>query len=92
MTEDPASPAEQLAAANLLIDQIAGNAQRRWPKGKISKDDDGETAISIAADLNARVIRIQFSKPMVWLGLDLEEARYVRDVLNEKIAELEGLK
>jgi hypothetical protein len=71
-----------------LIDEIFGRAQRRWPDGRISGDDDGVTAYAIAADPQHRIVRIQFTKPMCWLGLDVKAARQLRDALDNKLSEL----
>lgn len=45
--------------------------------------------IVIAADSVNKLVLIHFSKPMTWLELTIQDARNLRDKLNEKIAELE---
>lgn len=70
------------------MDEIAGTANRQWPQGRINGEDDGETAFAIAADLGNKIVRIQFSKPMSWLGLDAEAARKLAAMLLEKAAEI----
>jgi hypothetical protein len=79
---------EEAANAQRFINEIMGQSKRRWPQGRISGDDDGESAYAIAADPQNRMVRIQFSKPMIWLGLSIKEAKHLRDMLDQKIAEL----
>jgi hypothetical protein len=79
---------EDAANQRRLIDEIFGRAQRQWPDGRISGDDDGVTAYAIAADIQHRMVRIQFTKPMLWLGLDVKSAKALRDMLDEKLSEL----
>lgn len=79
---------EDAANRKRLIDEIFGHAQRKWPDGRISGDDDGVTAYAIAADPANRIVRIQFTKPMLWLGLDVKSARQLRDALDDKLSEL----
>jgi hypothetical protein len=80
---------EDAANQKRLIDEIFGQAKRRWPDGRVSGDDDGETAYAIAADVENQLVRIQFTKPMIWLGLSVKDAKALRDMLNQKIVELE---
>ena len=79
---------EDFENQNRFFDEIANIAKRKWPGGRISGDDDGVTAYAIAADPENRIVRIQFTKPMCWLGLDIKSARKLRDSLDDKIAEL----
>lgn len=76
------------AARQRLMDEIFGRASLKWPQGQISKDDLGETAFAIATDTMNKVIRIHFTKPIVWIGLDKESAIKLRDILTQKIEEL----
>lgn len=55
----------------------------------ISTDDEGELQFAMALDRENNLIRIQFPKPVYWLGLDLQSATEIRDGLNEKIQQLE---
>jgi hypothetical protein len=79
---------EDAANQKRLIDEIFGQAKRQWPDGRISGDDDGVTAYAIAADHQHRLIRIQFTKPMLWLGLSVNDAKALRDMLDQKLAEM----
>jgi hypothetical protein len=77
------------SAQRRMIEEIIGQAQRKWPHGRVSGDDDGETAFAIAADPRYKIIRIQFTKPMNWLGLDVASAKQLIRLLTEKTEELE---
>src|SRR5262245_10830408 len=82
------SPKEQERVRRML-DEIAGTAERKWPHGRVSGDDDGETTFAIATDHRYKIVRIQFTKPMAWLGLDAKSARELSKMLTEKADELE---
>lgn len=71
-----------------LLNELQGKAERQWPHGRIAGEDDGESAYAIATDLERGVVRIQFTKPMQWIGLDIPSATALRDKLTEKINEL----
>lgn len=81
------SPQDE-AAQQRLIDEIFGRAKLKWPQGQCSPDDLGETAFAIAVDPSANIVRIHFTKPMTWLGLDKDSATKLRDLLTEKIGQL----
>jgi len=85
----PHSESEQNRNLRRFADEIAGTASREWPQGRISGDDDGVTAFAIAADPKNKIVRIQFSKPMLWLGLPVAEAKQLVQILGAKIKELE---
>lgn len=82
--EDP----EQAKRMQRLLDELQGKAQREWPHGRVSGDDDGESAFAVATDHRHGIIRIQFAKPMQWIGLDVKSATQFRDMLTNKIEEL----
>ncbi|MDP2651956.1 MAG: hypothetical protein Q8O94_02380 [bacterium] len=79
---------EEVERVRQMLDEISGG-ERKWPHGRVSDDDDGETTIAIMADLQYKIIRIQFTKPMAWLGLDVKSARELVRLLSEKAGELE---
>lgn len=81
------TPQEQNAKQR-LYDEIFGRAKLKWPHGQISNDDLGETAFAIAVDPEHNIVRIHFTKPMMWLGLDRKTAEAMRDLLDSKIKEL----
>lgn len=46
-------------------------ATGEFPQGKIDETDEGELQIAICYDPHADIIRIDFGKPVSWLGLDV---------------------
>jgi hypothetical protein len=63
---------------------------RTWSQGRVAADDDGDTSIAIAADPIHKIVRIQFSKPMLWIGFDAKAARQLAAKLIEKADQLES--
>ena len=53
----------------------------RYPMGQISPDDEGETNIGVAADVKNGVVRIQFSKPIVWLAMPPSHAKELAKII-----------
>lgn len=74
-----------------MLEEFLGKAQREWPDKRVSGDDDGVTAFAIAVDPVHKIIRIQFTKPVNWIGLDLETAENLNLLLAEKIRDLKHL-
>lgn len=74
-----------------LMEQSRGAAEQLFPDGKLNEGDEGELAYMIAADKKNQVIVIDFLKPVTWLGLDVESAESLRDLLTEKLMELRGI-
>jgi len=83
---------EQRELLKRLMDQGNGTSKREYPDGRLSGDDEGTLAYAIAADLRHQIIRIEFNKPVDWLGLDKDSAEALRDKLTEKLMELRGIK
>lgn len=82
---------EQTKLMQDYINEMHGKMKRRFPDSRVGPDDDGATTYAIASDPRHGIIRIQFTKPIVWLGLDRESAEQLRDSLDEKILELRGI-
>jgi 8-oxo-dGTP diphosphatase len=59
-----------------------------FPKGKIDPNDEGELQLAIAADLDNGVVRVDFGKPVAWLGLPPDEARTLGQMLIDKANQL----
>ncbi len=62
----------------------------QFPEGKAVVEDEGQSHFGIAVDPRARIIRIQFAEPVAWIGLDVESAKQLRDLLTSKISQLEN--
>ncbi len=60
----------------------------RFPRGKLKDDDEGELEVSIGI-LDSAVV-INFGKPITWIGLGVEEARGLAELLLKHASELEG--
>ena len=60
----------------------------RFPYGKVSEDDEGELRVAIGIDLSQGIVRIEFGKPVAWLGLPVNQARALSQMLLEKADEL----
>lgn len=79
-------PSDAFKTFRKQVDDL--NAAPSFPAGQISDEDMGETAFMIAADKTNGIIKIAFPKPMSWIGLGLQEARALQNLLAEKIREL----
>lgn len=62
--------------------------EKKYPKGKIRPDDEGELDIEVAIDKKSNRILINFNKPVHWIGLDAGAAKVLADTLKEKIKDL----
>jgi hypothetical protein len=62
---------------------------RKWPEGRISGDDDGETRIAISADVAHGVVLIAFEHPTPWIAMKPADARVLAAKIIEKSDELE---
>lgn len=51
-----------------------GKAQREFPQGRISGDDDGSITFKIGADSDKGVVAIEYSKPVTWVAMPPQEA------------------
>lgn len=67
-------------------------ATGRFPYGKADSDDEGELQMALAADHGNGIVRLQFGKPIGWLGLPSKEARDLAALLTEKADELDRRK
>lgn len=53
-----------------------------FPDGALDLDhDEGEIRLAIAADKKAGVVRVEFGKPLAWLGLPRQEAMQFAEVI-----------
>lgn len=63
------------------------STERRFPRGRLSQDDDGELEIAIGVANNAVVIN--FGRPVRWIGLGAFEAKTLAGLLLKHAADLE---
>lgn len=64
-------------------------ATGQFPQGKSDEHDEGELQMALAADHRAGIVRVEFGKPIGWLGLPAREARTLATLLIEKADELD---
>ncbi len=77
---------------DFLRESVTQSRLGQWPDGRVGHDDDGATTYAIATDVRHRIIRIQFPKPTLWIGLDQKSAEELRDHLDTRLLELRGIK
>lgn len=73
----------------LFVDEFMGKAQARFPMGQLDDSDHGETAFAIAADPVNKLIRIQYTKPVTWIGMYADDVRKFITLLEQKLKEIE---
>lgn len=56
-------------------------ATDKFPQGSLDETDEGEIRMAIAADATAGIVRIEFGKPVAWLGLPAREARELANLI-----------
>lgn len=59
-------------------------ATGRFPEGKLEDSDEGELQLGVAFDKLNGIVRIQFGKPVAWLGLSPSHAIEFAKILLEK--------
>lgn len=74
-----------------FIEEVFGVAKRQFPNGRIGAEDDGAMSYAVAADPKHGIVKIVFSKPTMWLGLDVASIDQLIDCLNEKKMVIRGL-
>ena len=58
-----------------------------FPMGKLNDDDQGGIKMAIAYDPIDGLVRVEFGKPVAWLGLPPNEAKALAAILLKKAAE-----
>ncbi len=64
-------------------------ATGNFPRGKADEHDEGELRMALAADPANAIVRIEFGKPIAWIGLSATDARELASALVEKAAEVD---
>jgi hypothetical protein len=49
-------------------------ASGKFPEGRLGPDDEGELTLAVAFDPRTNIVRIEFGKPVAWLGLPPKNA------------------
>jgi len=86
--DDPEMDRRMLEALNKATRGLGLGATGRFPEGKITKSDEGETRIAVAA-VDGKVV-IDLGKPTAWIGFTPELARNLAASLVKFAAEAEG--
>jgi len=74
-----------------FLAQLEGRARRNYSEGRVGPHDEGDLAFAIAVDPQRKIIIIDFGKPVDWIGMPLREAVQLREMLTEKIKELQAV-
>ena len=80
---------EEFEAQRRFVEQVLQVQQPSFPQGELSKEDEGELAFAVACDVKGQVVKIAFTKPVAWLGLDLVSCRNMIKLLQDKANALE---
>lgn len=56
-------------------------ATGQFPQGKVEDSDEGELRMGVAYDKLNGIVRVEFGKPVAWLGLPPPEARRLAELL-----------
>jgi predicted kinase len=54
-------------------------ATEKFPRGQLDESDEGEIQIAVATDSRQRIVRIEFGKPVAWLGFPADQARQLAE-------------
>lgn len=57
-----------------LMDQLKGQRKRNYPEGRLGPDDEGELTYAVGPDPEDGIVRLEFDKPVEWLGLPPQQA------------------
>ena len=55
-------------------EERAGKAQREFPQGRISGDDDGSITFKVGCDPDKNVVAIEYAKPVTWVAMSPKDA------------------
>jgi len=67
-------------------------ATGNYPQGKLTPEDEGEIQFGIAADSKTGKVVINFGKPVVWVGMQPEQAIALANSLREQAGKILGNK
>lgn len=67
--------------AAILRDGAPLGATGSFPQGVLEADDQGELRMAVAYDRRAGIVRVEFGKPVAWLGLPPNEAVALAETL-----------
>lgn len=65
---------EQKALFDRFLQERDGKANREFPNGRLSAEDDGSLTVVVSSDPDKDVVRIDFAKPTPWLAMPPQQA------------------
>ena len=65
-------------------EQIKPGPTGQYPEGRINMHDEGEIAISVAVDIQAQRVVVDFGKSIKWLAFNPDQARDMGRLLIDK--------
>lgn len=73
--------------------QVNGEAERSYSNGRKGANDDGDLAFVIASDRDEQIVKIDFGKPVAFIGMPPQQAvelaqmliRHARSIATEPI-------
>jgi len=57
-----------------FMDQVSGQEKRNYSQGRIGPDDDGDLTYVVRPDAEHEIVRLDFGKPVEWIGLPPQQA------------------
>lgn len=66
--------AELSPAETRELRQLALGATGKFPRGKLTDEDEGEIKIGIAYDQDTETVILDFGKPVTWIGFTRKQA------------------
>ena len=66
---------------NRFFTQRDGKANRQWPDGRVSGDDDGDTTFIISSDPDKGLVRVEFATPTAWVAMPPQQAMQFAELL-----------
>lgn len=69
-------------------DQVERRTKRAYPEGRVGGDDEGALAFAVAADQAHGIVRIDFGKPVEWIGLGPKDCVALAQLLIQKAREV----
>jgi hypothetical protein len=64
----------------------------RYPRGPADETDEGELRMALAIDPTQGIVRVEFGKPIAWLGLAAGDARSLAALLTKLADDLDRRK
>lgn len=63
-------------------------ARGEFPEGKLDASDEGQLRLAVAADVEHKLVLVDFGKPVKWFGLTKAEAINFANMIRDKARQL----